>query len=375
TGVTPRALRDVPAARLSYRLEPDVSPDVLPESIRNEAVREPLASVKADFENRRKEEALVATVVSPDGQRALALYDPGDISEDEFKLDLYSADGRFLRNVLPANLSGVSALAVNWSPDGQWIAFVGRRPSLAVQPSPTPQIDLPPDASTAPVTTPGAAAGSAPAATIAPIIAPVASYATEQIYVCDRDGYNLRPLTARDGLVYFHTAWSPDGTALAALACKEAELTARLNENRPLAGRPRIIERDGSGERLLDDRLMDAFPVWSPDAAKVATAEGSNVYIYDADGGPPTAARLPLRELLLDASAKYDAAQASRRGSGGETPLSFNPAIRLEWVQPEVLLLQTGFVRIYQNNETVSRYLRWHVLHLSPQAAVLNSRQ
>jgi len=366
--VRPRALRDVPAARLAFRLEPDLSPEALPANLKDEATDESLPAIKADFESRRAEQALLGTVLSPDGQRALALYDPGNISEDEFRIDLYSSDGRFLRNILPLNLSGVSTLTVTWSPDGQWIAFAGRRPALA-QPSPTPSVELPGE------TLPGGTIDpTAPAATqtVAPLIAPVPAYTTEQIYLCDRDGYHLRPLTSRDGLIYFSVVWSPDSSAIAALACKETELTARLNENKPLAGRPRIIDREG-GERLLDDQLMDAFPVWSPDAAKVATAADANVFIYDAAGMPPTGARLPLREPLIAASAKYDEQVLSKRNSpsGDNLPLSFNPVIRLEWVQPELLLIQSGFVRIYQNNETINRYLRWHVLHLSPQAVLL----
>ena len=382
--VSPRALRDVPAARLAFRLEPDISQEVLPESVKNESAAEPLAAIKADFESRRGEQALLSTVVSPDGQRALALYDPGNISEDEFKIDLYSSDGRFLRNVLPDDLSGVSMLAVNWSPDGQWIAFVGRRPALAVAtatPVPTPPEDI---AAAAAATDPNASPTTAP--TVGPLIAPVPAYTTEQVYLADRDGFNLRPLTTRDGLIYFHLAWAPDNHAVAALACREAELTARLNDNKPLAGRPRVIDREGN-ERLLDDQLMDAFPVWSPDAAKIATAADTNVFIYDATATEqPTGARISLREPLLTASAAYDERVLTRRNNptsankAGQTvtasssnslPLSFNPAVRLEWVQPEVLLVQTGFVRIYQNNESVSRYLRWHVLHLSPQAVVL----
>jgi hypothetical protein len=371
--VRPRELRDVPSARLAFRLEPDVSPDVLPQFVKDEGAEEPLAPVRSHFEAERKDEALLRTVTSPDGQRALALYAPNDpaFPSDEFLIDLYNAQGAFLRNVLPQGLSGVFLSAVDWSPDGSAIVFTGRR-TVKPQPSVTPTPDAPaagPNAS--PTTTP----------TVAPIIAPVASYRTEQIYLCDRDGYNLRPLTNREGLVYFHAAWSPDGRALAALACKEDELSARIGENKPLAGRPRIVGTDGR-ERLLSDQLMDALPVWSPDGAKVATASDTDVSVYDAQGDKPTAARLPLRDQLLASSAEYDAkhiqsragAQKDQSGASktGATPLSLNPVIRLEWVSPETLLVETGYLRIFQNeSEPTRRYLRWHVLHLSPQAVVL----
>jgi len=213
----------------------------------------------------------------------------------------------------------------------------------------------------------------------------------------------LRPLTTRDGLIYLNLAWAPDSHALAALACRQEELDARMNEGQEFAGRPRIIERADGRERLLDDQLMDAPPVWSPDSTKIASAAGTDVAIYDAAGNPPTGARLPLRDALYNSSATYDGTQLKRAptkspttktttaapaadGSGtvnppdaaaatanGGTPISFNPIIRLEWLQPETLLVRTGFVRYYQNNPEPTRgYLRWHVLHLSPQAAVLN---
>ena len=379
--VHPRALRDVPATRLAFRLEPDMDERTLPASITGDTTEEPLAPVKQDFETRRKDEALLRTVPSPDGQRALALYDPGGLPSDEFKLDLYAADGRFLRNLLPENLSGAFLSTAAWSPDGQWIAFIARQTEKP-QPTPTPSDALPlPTAAPADNTN---AAATTP--TVAPLLPPVQMFSTEQVYLCDRDGFNLRPLTTRAGLVYFSLAWSPDGHALAALACTEAELAARINENKLLAGRPRLIERDGR-ERLLDDRLMDALPVWSPDAAKLATASDTDVLVYDAAGDPPTGALIALRDPLLQASASFDAHKLPTSAGATNTPqqtpaqssppstsapLSFNPIVRLEWPQPETLLVQTGFVRVYQNNEEVRRYLRWHALHLSPQAAVLN---
>jgi hypothetical protein len=382
--VTPRELRDVPAVRLAFHLESDVSPDVLPESVKNEGPEEPLAAVRSQFESSRKDEALLRTVVSPDGQRALALYAPNDptFPQDEFLIDLYNAQGQFLRNVLPQGLSGVFMSAVDWSPDSQWIVFAGRR-TTKPQPSVTPT----PDAAPLPeVTDPNAS--PTPAPTVAPLIAPVPTYRTEQLYICDGYGSNLRPLTNREGLIYFHAAWAPDGHAIAALACKEDELAARINANKQIAGRPRLIDREGK-ERLLSDQLMDALPVWSPDGAKVATAAETDVAIFDAAGEHPTGAVLPLRDPLMTSSADYDAkhlrqpqatnasaqkgqASAPPPAPTGGTPLSFNPVIRLEWVTPETLLAETGYVRIFQSeSEPTRRYLRWHVLHLSPQAIVL----
>jgi hypothetical protein len=370
----PRALRDVPAARLAFRLETDFSEDLLPENLRQDAPEELLATVKTQFETSRKDEALLRTVLSPNGQRALALYDAGGgtPAENTFRLDLYGADGMFVRNILPQNLEGITLAAVAWSPDAQWIAFIGREKPNAT-PTPTPPDEFP----VAPVPI-DPNASPLPTPTAAPLIAPVPVFKTDQIYLCDYNGENLRPLTSREGLIYLNLAWSPDSHALAALACRQDELDARLNEGKELAGRPRIIERADGRERLLDDQLMDVPPAWSPDSAKVATASETDVAIYDALGQSPTGARLPLRDPLYTSSAAYDAAKLKRATattttSTGSAPISFNPVIRLEWAQPETLLVRTGFVRYYQNSPEPTRsYLRWHVLHLSPQAAVLS---
>jgi len=393
----PRALRDVPAERLAFRFEPDFDAGALPASFRDEEPDEPLAPVRTDFETRRAEERLVRTVVSPDGQRALALYETIETPQGDFRMDLYAADGRFIRNILPPDLSGAFAPTVAWSPDGQQMAFIGIK-NFAAQPSPTPTPFDP--AAPAPPGTEGSTTPPLPDAmpTVAPLIAPVPAFGTEQIYVGDRDGFSLRPLTTRDGLIYFQFTWAPDAHAIAALACKEDEWNARRVENKTPAGRPRLLAVMG-GERLLSDSLAEATPTWSPDSSKVATSFETDVAIYDALSETPTAAMIPLRDLLHASSLQYDARlpqkpsatvaantntkevqsgdAVSAEASPTATPaasLSFNPVVRLEWPQPETLLVQTAFLRVYKT-EPVKNYPRWHVLHLSPQAAILTSRR
>jgi hypothetical protein len=224
-----------------------------------------------------------------------------------------------------------------------------------------------------------------PAPSVGPAFPPVPAFSTEQIYVCNRDGTDLHPLTTRDGLIYFHFAWSPDARALAALACKREEWDENEAARQAPAGRPRLITLDG-GERLLDDGLKDALPVWSPDSSKIATAFDTDVFIYDAVAKTPTAARISLRDSLRAASAAFDAQHLSKNrkteNSGGKAndsagsaaqpsapPKSFAPIIRLEWSQPESLFIQTGYIRIYPG---AAEYPRWHELHLSPQAAVIS---
>ena len=363
--VTPRVLRDVPARNLAYRLAADVTP---PSTDIEDLDK--FAAVANDFSTKRKDEILLRTVVSPDGRRVLALYGTADEPGSTFRIDIYNSDGQFIKNVIPPELACVFPETVTWSPDGSFINFIAHR---RVMPSPTP---TPPN-QPAPEDLPPSAQPSTP---VLPAFPPVASFSTEQIYIANRDGYDLKPLTSREGLIYFYFAWAPDGHALAALACKEDEWNARERQFKLPAGRPRLIAPDGS-ERLLDDALTDALPVWSPDASKLATAFDTDVAIYDAGGKTPTQARLPLGDQLLTASAAYDqkttvkktnsnANSTQTASSASSVPASFNPIVRLDWRRPETLYFQTAYVRLMPN-ETINTFQRWHVLNISAQAAVL----
>src|SRR5256714_340913 len=363
----PRQLRDVPANKLAFNFQADVDP---PANLPSDEVKSAPA-IQQDFDSRRQQDALQRTVVSPDGQRALALYGTADEPTTTFRIDLYSADGTFLRNVTPPTLAVVFPDSVTWSADSSMIALVGRK-SAAAQPSPTP-LDLQPEPllpSASPV----------PTATIGPTFAPLPVFNTEQVYVCNRDGFELRPLTTRDGLIYFGLAWAPDSHALAALACKENEWDTREKQFKTPAGRPRLIMTNGT-ERLLDDQLAEAPLVWSPDSSKVATSFESDIGVYDATNKAPTQARIKLNETLLTASAAYEEKlpgkkvesakpdQTQANSSAAALPASFNPIVRLEWPAPEKLYLETAFVRLF--SEPVHTWSRWHLITFSPQPAVL----
>jgi hypothetical protein len=139
-----------------------------------------------------------------------------------------------------------------------------------------------------------------------------------------------------------------------------------------------LIALDGK-ERLLDDELTEALPAWSPDSSKVAAAFDADVMIYDAATNKPTQARIRLRDALIAASRVYEEKTSSgkkksdsNQGTPGESavPSSFNPVVRLEWTSPEKLFLQTAYVRLF-TSEPISNFQRWHLLVLSPQAALL----
>jgi len=69
-------LRDVPAGKLAFKFSADVDP---PNGLPGEESKS-IPAIQDDFDARRKDEALLRTVPSPDGQRALALYGAADDS-------------------------------------------------------------------------------------------------------------------------------------------------------------------------------------------------------------------------------------------------------------------------------------------------------
>lgn len=371
----PTGLREVPAVKLAYKFQPDTNPpaNALP------ADAPTLPALQNDFTARRPDDALFRTVASPDGQRAIAIYATSNEQNNEYRLDMYAADGRFIRNMTPPALSVIFPERVAWSLDGQRIAFIGRRSLSRSDDQNADAAPTPPSVEGAPTPAPpdpnAPPAGPTPDAGGGPVFAPVTTYKTEQIYVSDRDGYNLKPITNREGLIYFYLAWAPDGHALAALVCGESEWAAREAARRIPAGRPRLLSPDGQ-ETPLSDTLVDAAPVWSPDSAKVAVGFDTEIEIYDAATAAPTRARLSVREQLWQSSLAYDQKtfnQPSAGGPGGASnapPASYQPFVRLLWPDPATLYAQTAFVRIYDNGP-VNNFARWHLLALSPQAGAL----
>ncbi len=361
--VLPRVLRDVPAQRLAYKFQPDIT---LPDEIKGEDTDYKIEAIQLDFDSRRPNDALVRTVRSPDGHRALVLYNAADEPSQAFRIDLYASEGNFIRNLTPPDLSCVFPEAVLWSPDGNSITFIAHK-NVKPAPSPTPLDATPPEPIEA-----------APLPTVAPTFAPVQVFNTEQIYICNRDGFDLKPLSSREGLIYFYSAWAPDSHAIVALACRESEWDERERAYKLPIGRPRLINLDGT-ERLLDDDLTEALPVWSPDSSKVATAFEADVKIYDAATSKPTQAVIKLREQLIAASRIHEEQRAANQnqtatspGSSSQSaiPASYNPIVRLEWSAPETLYFQTAYIRLIPN-DPITTFQRWHILTLSAQAAIL----
>ena len=120
----PRQLRDVPAQTWRSRSPPTLKHPRTPTA----ESQSKFTAIQQDFDERRKDEALVLlrTMLSPDGQRALALYSKQDEPSTTFHIDLYAASGSFIRNVTPPELAVVFQDSVVWSADSSQIAFVAR---------------------------------------------------------------------------------------------------------------------------------------------------------------------------------------------------------------------------------------------------------
>ncbi len=430
-GETPIApLAEVPAQLLNYRFEADVP---APSEEKKAEGNERNPAIQADFDQNRPQEILNKTLTSPNKQRVLAIYHKiGDLTS-EFRLDMYSADGKLLNKITHEEMAVHFADTVVWSPDSANVAFVamvrgGRTDQIPGKEGDNKDSNTNTTAelvdtdenrnSTSGTNTNSAAANTDVNTSTAAPENTVITFRTEQIYISNADGVELTPLTQNEGLIYFYFVWSPNSEALAALATPITEWRIRQQRMTTAGylfvpqGRPRLVEKTGR-ERLLDDFPTYVRPVWSPDSAKVAVAFNKQIRIYDAGGERPTQAAIPLRNDLLISSRTYDAkltdeekniantANGNSNANGEKKPsapnantntnanladnqpqsalpdpntlVSFNPIITLEWTQPDLLYLQTGFVReMQEQTESVKSYLRWHRLILSSQVANIN---
>ena len=307
------ALSQVPAVRLGFRYEADVPPPQ--ESASSQPKEERSPQVQADFDQNRQQEILDRTVFSPDRKRVLAVYHLPTDSPAEYRLDMYTGEGRILHKVTADLMAVHFPDTIRWAPDSSAVAFVAMvRTAGVAQPIDTP-IPPPPDPNAAPANPIDSDANAntvapAPAATPAAPVG-ILTFRTEQLYVTGADGDGTKPVTQNEGLIYFYYVWSPDSTMLAALANTAREwqfLDQQANskgEQMVPLGRPRVVEKNGR-ERRLDDALTGVQPVWSPDSTKVAVAFDKQIRIYDAGGTPPTQAAIPLRNFLLISSQAYD---------------------------------------------------------------------
>ena len=392
------AMRDMPAVRLNYRYEADVPAPTLEPSQSTDARN---AAVQTDFDSNRLTELLDQTIVSPDKKRIVAVYHRISDLSSEYRLDMYTSDGKLLKKMTAESMAVHFPDTIVWSPDSTLVAFVAMiraadpmagltLPTSSVTPiasDANTAIDANTDPAAAPVTAPTVAAPTG-----------ILTFRTEQIYLCGADGGGVKPITENEGLIYFYYTWSPDSSMLVAMAATAREwrylevMAESKGEMMVPQGRLRVIEKNGR-ERRLDDNLTAVRPVWSPDSAKIAAAFETQVRIYDAAGTNPTQAAIPLRNQLLISSQAYDRNQqrASQTGNSDSnapvsTPepnepistlpdekllVSYNPIVEIAWTADELLYLQTAYLRrMKTETDSVRSFSRWHRLALTTQAAM-----
>ncbi len=405
---TAPSVTTVPAVRLNFRYEADVpgpSAEAAPT-----AVEQRSEAVQADFDTARPQEILDKTISSPDKKHIAVVYHKVTDYSSEYRLDMYTADGKLLNKMTSDAMAVHFPDTITWSPDSSTIAFVAMvrivAPELQLGP-PNTNTQVEPaavDANTDPeanantdqmtqtpppvATTPGAPTG-------------ILAFRSEQIYTANADGTGVRPITANEGLIYFYYVWSPDSSMLLAMAATTREwrflevVSAGKGEAMVPQGRLRVIEKNGR-ERRLDDNLSAVRPVWSPDSTKVAAAFETQVRIYDAAGVNPTQAAIPLKNQLLISSQAYDReqqriAQAANLDPNAQNPqptpeqlstlpdekllVSYNPIVELSWTAPEMLYLQTAYLKRMRNEaENVRSFSRWHRLVFSAQPPTNSNR-
>lgn len=407
-GGVPASLSSVPSVRLNYRYEADVP---APEITEKANADDRNAAVQADFDQNRTQEQIERTLMSPDAKRILVVYNRMTDLPDEFRLDMYTADGKLLKKITSDLMAVHFPDTIRWSPDSSTLAFVATLRGVSTEPEPsgpggvelvpvaTPTANANANTDTNANVNTGQAVEDANANVDPNVPAPapiqeaptgILTFRTEQLYICDADGAGTKPITQNEGFIYFYYVWAPDSSMLASLALHSREwneLKRRADASASVfvpQGRPRIVEKSGR-ERRVDDALTAVQPVWSPDSSKIATGFDTQIRIYDALGNNPTQAALPLRNNLLLSAQAYDQAQANQLNADANqqpsntnaapstlpeasTLVSFNPIVQLNWSAPELLYFQTGYIRRMKNEaDSATSFVRWHRLILTPQ--------
>ena len=398
--VPPPTVGSVPAVRLNFRYEADVpapssNPNVSAAADRNEAVQN-------DFDVARPQEILDKTIVSPDKKRIAVVYHKATDYSSEYRLDMYTAEGKLLRKMTSDAMAVHFPDTIVWSPDSASIAFVAMirvvAPDLGLTPpvaNPAPAVNSNSNVSDGNTS---AEPNPAPAAPTPAAPTGILTFRSEQVYTANGDGAAVKPITENEGLIYFYYVWSPDSTMLLSLAATSREwkylevMAGSKGEAMVPQGRLRIIEKNGR-ERRLDDNLTSVRPVWSPDSTKVAAAFDTQIRIYDAAGVNPTQAAIPLRNQLLISSQAYDREQqrisqaanseANTQGAAQPTPeqlstlpdekllVSYNPIVEISWTGEDLLYVQTAYLKRMKNEaDSVRSFSRWHRLIFTAQPTV-----
>lgn len=131
------------AVRLNFRFEPDVpAPSV---DISKQSVDERNPAVQADFDANRTQEIVDKMISSPDKKRVAVVYHKVTDYSSEYRIDMYSADGKLLRKATSDTMAVHLPDTIVWSPDSTTLAFVAMIRLIAPAAEMTPPPAATPD--------------------------------------------------------------------------------------------------------------------------------------------------------------------------------------------------------------------------------------
>jgi Tol biopolymer transport system component len=226
---------------------------------------------------------------SPSSERPAT---PVTIEPHQLAPTLIGTDGSTLGTIsgLPAD-----AWQATMSPDGAWIAYVTR--SLTVGdcgPAPCNT-----EARIVVVRTDGSDShyvAPVPSSYLHSVSSPAwspdgdqlayvdGSKGTQDIYVVEVDGTNLRRLTSSPAMDEFPT-WSPDGSTIVYDSSPSRTDSSDLSPGQEIWSVPAT---GGEPTRLTHNRVPDQAPSYSPDGQQLVFSHAVNIVVMDAVGGPLT---------------------------------------------------------------------------------------
>lgn len=173
-----------------------------------------------------------------------------------------------------------------------------------------------------------------------------------QLWIIDADGSNPRALTSGSSR-NLRPAWSPDGSTIAFMSDRHAEVDAKLMGTDDGDLEIYLMARDGSNVRGLSQCAEAAGgPAWSPDGRRIAFS-CRGLWVMNADGGDQ-------RRLLTDFGGRPTwSADGSLIAFGGCYPDI--PTVPPRYDKHEICVIRadgSGF-RILTSNEVFDGHPDW----------------
>lgn len=221
---------------------------------------------------------------APSGEGILFDSERDNSATGDQSIYLMAPDGSNVRRL--AHVKGLTSWLADWSPDRKRIVFSSNRTGpwddlyvMDADGRNVRQLTESPEASE------HDAAWSPDGRHIAYDRAEIAAHGTRQaaqIWIIDADGSNAHPLTR--GSRNMRPAWSPDGSTIAFMSDRHAEVDTNLIGTDDGDLEIYLMERDGSNVRRLTECAETAGgPAWSPDGQRIAFS-CRGLWVMNADG-------------------------------------------------------------------------------------------